>query len=75
MVAGKDASEETFLEEWVPARPIHVHADGVMRADFRVVRKRAATGFRPDGRGWYNSYGAALDLRFDSGAVHFAARR
>ena len=75
MVAGKQASAEAFSEEWVPARPILVQADGVVRADFRLKRVRRATGFRPDAHGWYNTYGAALDLRFDSGAVRFAARR
>lgn len=74
-VAGKQASAETFVEEWVPAKPIHVHADGVMRADFRLKRRRRASGFKPDGRGWYNTYGGTFDIRFDSGAVRFAARR
>ena len=39
--------------------------------EYRLMRRRRAAGFLADGRGWYKTYGAAFDLRADSGAVRF----
>ena len=58
-----------------PRPPAHTRADGVERVDFQLRRERRGSGFRPDGTGWYNTYGADFELRSDSGALFFAARR
>jgi hypothetical protein len=75
MVVGRQAGAEYFTEHWQVADPVHVRADGIERVDYRLRRVRRASGFSPDGKGWYNTYGASLDLAFDAGAVRFAARR
>jgi len=61
LVVGRLAAAETFVEEWLPEEPIHIQADGVERKDYRLRRKRSASGFRPSGDGW-QSYGATFDV-------------
>ena len=61
-VVGSRVEAETFVEEWLPGKPIHIQADGIERKDFRLIRRRSASGFRPRGEGW-QTYGAAFDVR------------
>jgi len=55
LVAGLDGGAEAFVEEWLPAEPIHVQADGVERRDYRLIRRRRAAGFEEGGRKVYGS--------------------
>jgi hypothetical protein len=62
LVAGPEGGAEAFVEEWLPAKPIHVQADGVERMDYRLVRRRRAAGFEDGGR---KVYGSAFHFDFD----------
>ncbi len=48
-VAGDSIRVEAFVRVWKPAKPIRIAADGVDRADYRLVDRRRAAGF--SGRG------------------------
>jgi len=55
-VAGTPARVEAFVRPWTPAEPIEVQADGVERADFRLVDRRRAAGFVREGAA-FQTYG------------------
>jgi hypothetical protein len=64
-VAGARPAAETFLETWEPVEPFRFEADGVERMDYRLVRKRAAAGFRTNADGALETYGPPFQLTRD----------
>lgn len=64
-VAGEAPAAEAFAEEWEPAEPLRVEADGVERMDCRLVKKRSAAGFRTGARGAFEEYGPPFAITRD----------
>jgi hypothetical protein len=64
-VAGERPAAETFLETWEPAEPFLFEADGIERADYRLVLHRAAAGFRTAEGGGFVTYGPSFDITRD----------
>jgi hypothetical protein len=64
-VAGALPAAETFLETWEPVEPFRFEAEGIERMDYRLVRKRAAAGFRTNTHGALEDYGPPFRLSRD----------
>jgi len=56
-LAGGAGAAEAFLEVWEALPPLLVDAEGVVRGDFRLERRRSAVGFRAGPRGEPETYG------------------
>lgn len=65
-VAGARPAAETFVEVWEPADAQLIQADGVERADYRLVPKRSAAGFRTGARGVFEEYGPPFAISRDA---------
>lgn len=58
-VVGSQVRAETFREEWKPAEPVFIDADGVERGDFRLVVSRRTAGFQVDASDRKSVYGGS----------------
>ena len=61
-VVGPKPAVEAFVEEWRPARPVPVVADGVERKDYRLEHIRLAAGFLSDENGERVTYGSEFEF-------------
>lgn len=64
-ITGEAHQVEAFVEEWQPAEPVHVPADGVERMDYRLESVRHAAGFRTDADGRRTTYGSRFEFETD----------
>ena len=60
--AGPHPAVEAFVEEWRPARPVPVVADGVERKDYRLEHARLAAGFLTGEDGERVIYGSEFEF-------------
>lgn len=61
-VVGPRPAVEVFVEEWRPARPVPVVADGVERKDYRLEHVRLAAGFHSGEDGERVTYGSEFEF-------------